>query len=156
VSLEDFLFLSDCVLNFCDVLNLLQWRKLYAIPNFPKITKKWRSTRTLEITKYLFRLGNRPESSVKSSECRALKFKPIISGHKSVKFSRFQKEIWNYHLQRGRRGKNSVVDLNVPLRDHSNNTWHLFGLHYITLSLSQYSLKLFSSLMKNYFSVFRC
>ncbi len=43
------------------------------IPNFPKITKKWRSTRTSEITKYSFRLRNRPESSVKSSECRALK-----------------------------------------------------------------------------------
>jgi len=28
--------------------------------------------RTSEITKYSFRLGNRPESSVKSSECRAL------------------------------------------------------------------------------------
>jgi len=37
-----------------------------------QITKKWHHIRTSEITKYSFRLGNRPESSVKSSECRAL------------------------------------------------------------------------------------
>jgi hypothetical protein len=42
------------------------------IPNFPKTSKKWRPIRALEITKYSFRLENRPESSVKSSECRAL------------------------------------------------------------------------------------
>jgi len=48
------------------------------IPNFPKITKKWRSTRTSEITKYSFRLGNWPESSVKSSECRALLYIDVI------------------------------------------------------------------------------
>jgi hypothetical protein len=42
------------------------------IPNFPKTLKKWRPIRTSEIMKYSFRLGNRPKSSVKSSECRAL------------------------------------------------------------------------------------
>jgi len=42
------------------------------IPIFPKTSKKWRPIQTSEITKYSFRLGNRPESSVKSSECRAL------------------------------------------------------------------------------------
>ena len=41
-------------------------------PNFPKPSKKWRTIRTSEIRKYSFRLGNRPESSAKSSECRAL------------------------------------------------------------------------------------
>jgi len=67
-------------LTFCKVLNIL-YEFLGSIvrpcvrrkfPNFPKITKKWRHIRTSEITKYSFRLGNRPESSVKSSECRAL------------------------------------------------------------------------------------
>jgi len=38
------------------------------IPNFPKTLKKWRTIRTSEIQKYLFRLENRPESSAKSSE----------------------------------------------------------------------------------------
>ena len=38
------------------------------IPNFPKITKKWRSTRNLKIAKNSFWLENRLESSVKSSE----------------------------------------------------------------------------------------
>jgi len=42
------------------------------IPNFPKITKKWRSTRNSEITKYSFRLKNRLESLVKSLECRTI------------------------------------------------------------------------------------
>ena len=42
------------------------------IPNFPKTSKKWRTIRTSEIRKYLFRLENWPESSAKSSECRAL------------------------------------------------------------------------------------
>jgi len=41
------------------------------IPNFPKTSKKWHPIRTSEITKYSFRLGNRPKSSVKSLECRA-------------------------------------------------------------------------------------
>jgi len=42
------------------------------IPKFPKITKKWRLTRNSKIAKNSFRLENRLESSVKSSECRAL------------------------------------------------------------------------------------
>jgi len=42
------------------------------IPNFPKTSKKWRTIQTSEIRKYSFRLKNRPESSAKSSECRAL------------------------------------------------------------------------------------
>ncbi len=41
-------------------------------PNFPKTAKKWCLTRSSEITKNLFWLENRLESSVKSSECRAL------------------------------------------------------------------------------------
>jgi len=43
-----------------------------SISNFPKIAKKWRLTRTSKIKKNLFRLENQLESSVKSSECRAL------------------------------------------------------------------------------------
>jgi len=50
------------------------------IPNFPKTSKKWRPIRTSEITKYSFRLGNRPESSVKSSECRALRSSWLVPG----------------------------------------------------------------------------
>jgi hypothetical protein len=41
-------------------------------PNFPKPSKKLRTFRSSEIRKYSFRLGNRPESSAKSSECRDL------------------------------------------------------------------------------------
>ncbi len=46
-------------------------------PNFPKPSKKLCTIRSSEIRKYSFRLGNRPESSAKSSECRALVY---ISG----------------------------------------------------------------------------
>ncbi len=42
------------------------------IPNFPKTSEKWHTIRTSEIRKYSFRLENRPESSAKSLECRAL------------------------------------------------------------------------------------
>jgi len=42
------------------------------IPNFLKTSKKWRTIWTSEIRKYSFRLENRPESSAKSLECRAL------------------------------------------------------------------------------------
>jgi len=48
------------------------------IPNFPKTSKKWRTIRTSEIRKYSFRLENRPESSAKSSECRALSVLELV------------------------------------------------------------------------------